>query len=118
MRRVRLVGLAFVVLAASASAALPASAATRSCPSLRSEALGDAVRVRASAVTCATARTVIRSYQRAAAASTDGPCGVAEECVVLRRWTCTRRDADAGFGEEDLSCRRGERRVRWRQQLS
>ena len=88
-----------------------AQAATRSCPSLSAQA-GKATKIRATGVTCTTARKIVRAWQAADKLSDE--CTIAEECDV-RGYACTPGRESGRIGVLRITCRREARKVGWTQ---
>jgi hypothetical protein len=105
--RASLLSAALVLLAVPATA----PAATRSCPGFASSSAGGQVsRLRATGIACHAARTVVKAWREVE----DCYSGQAEECTALR-YAC----AETGDGyTTTVTCRRGARRVTWRQGVS
>ena len=106
MRRLGVL-LALAISLALLPAPPAADAATKRCKSFSFKQNGvpwraESIRVRA--VTCRTARSLIRAYAEPRNCQFEPRCGV-------RRYTC--RTSNARGSEFDESCTRGRRLVRW-----
>jgi hypothetical protein len=96
------------VQARADAAASPDASAARACPAFSWKNNGvpwRARQIRARGVSCAQARTLIRSYAKPRNCQFEARCKVG-------RWTCRTSDAEGSRFTE--RCTRGSRVVRWR----